>query len=353
MPETRRARRRTRIVRNAYGSAAAETFLVIAITTILVTRAYLAATGYPQVGGGSLHIAHALYGGAAMMVALLLGWLLLGTTARAVAVVIGGIGFGLFLDEVGKFVTADNDYFYGPSAEIMYVLVLVILVANRLVRVLRPPTVDEYLANAAAVAAAGTAGGLPPHRRAAAHAMLTRAEEAGADPVAVRGIRSLLDAAGHRADRLYSVQRSLPRLVPGFLRSPRWVPVIGWSLVAASGAGVVTGIIALAAGGLVLKTSDTTLDIQRMGIAELILFVSSCLTFSIAAPSMIRYRGDGPLWPLQTLRTAALIFTVLNAFADFATEGFGALIAVAAGLFAMAVLSYRLTVRVGEPADSG
>ncbi|MEU4314337.1 hypothetical protein [Nocardia sp. NPDC024068] len=353
MPETRSTRRRTRIMRNAYGSTVAETFLVIAITTILVTRAYLAVTDYPQVGGGSLHIAHALYGGAAMMVALLLGWLLLGTSARVAAVVIGGIGFGLFLDEVGKFVTSDNDYFYGPSAEIMYVLVLVILVANRLVRVLRAPTADEYLANAATVAATGMAGGLPAHRRAAAHAMLRRAEEGGADPAALHGIRLLLDAAEHRADRLYSVQQFLPRLVPGFFRSPRWVPVIGWSLVTVSGAGVVTGIIALAAGGIALKAPDTTFDIQRMGIAELILFVSACLTFLIATPSMVRYRGDGALWPLQTLRIAALIFTVLNAFAEFATEGFGALISVAAGLFAMAVLSYRITVRVGATAAAG
>ena len=85
------ARRRTRIVRNTYGNASAETLLLIAITTILVTRSNLALTDYPQVGGGSLHIAHALYGGAAMMVALLPGWLLLGFTARAVAVVIGGV----------------------------------------------------------------------------------------------------------------------------------------------------------------------------------------------------------------------------------------------------------------------
>jgi hypothetical protein len=34
--------------------------MVVAILTILITRLYLYLAGYPQVGGGSLHIAHAL-----------------------------------------------------------------------------------------------------------------------------------------------------------------------------------------------------------------------------------------------------------------------------------------------------
>ena len=40
---------------------------------------------------------------------------------RAICVVLSGVWFGLFLDEVGKFVTKNNNYFYGPAAEIMYI----------------------------------------------------------------------------------------------------------------------------------------------------------------------------------------------------------------------------------------
>ena len=41
-------------------------------TTVVVTRYYLELTGYPQIGGGELHIAHLLWGGLALFIASLL-----------------------------------------------------------------------------------------------------------------------------------------------------------------------------------------------------------------------------------------------------------------------------------------
>ena len=47
-----------------------ETFLVVAVTTILVIRTQLWLTNYPQLGGHGLHIAHLLWGGMFMVIAI-------------------------------------------------------------------------------------------------------------------------------------------------------------------------------------------------------------------------------------------------------------------------------------------
>ncbi|KWX00084.1 hypothetical protein C3Y87_00420 [Carbonactinospora thermoautotrophica] len=60
-------------MRDPDGAAHLQQFVVAGISTVLLTRAYLAATGCPQIGGGGLHIAHVLWGGLLMLVALAIG----------------------------------------------------------------------------------------------------------------------------------------------------------------------------------------------------------------------------------------------------------------------------------------
>ncbi|GGG22703.1 hypothetical protein GCM10007304_40640 [Rhodococcoides trifolii] len=321
-----------------------ETFLLITIATILLTRAYLEITDYPQVGGGSLHIAHALYGGGSMVAALIVGWMFVGFGVRVWTVVLGGVGFGLFLDEVGKFVTTANDYFYGPAAEIMYIVVVAVLVIGRLVRDRRPPNAQECLANAATIVAEGIAHGLPDSRRQWAGELLVRARELGADEDAVHGCAAVLLRCPRDRGRLRGAQLALSARVPRLFRSPHWVSVVGWLLVLVSGAGAVLGTVALVLGGIDLNRRDLTLQLDDMNLADGILFVSALLTFVLAAPAMIARRRTDSVWPLRWLRAAALIFTMLNALVDFAQEGFAALGSVVVGLFCLAVISHRITV---------
>jgi hypothetical protein len=341
METTKRIRRRA-ITRSAVGPSAAEAFVIIAIATILITRLYLELTGYPQIGGGDLHIAHALYGGALMMLALVIGWMALGFGARVACVVMGGIGFGLFLDEVGKFVTKDNDYFYGPSAEIMYILVVMILVGARVVRDFRPLSARECLASAAGIAADGVARGLAAHRREIGLSLVDGALAAGADSDDARRVRELLESADPASDRLRRLQHRAIALIPNVFRSPRWVSVVGWLLVVGSFFTASLGALGVALGGYFYEDDRVTVALDGVNIASVILLGSAVLTLGIALPAMVARRRTDAVWPLRWLRNAALIFTLLNALVDFATEGFGALISLSIGLFTLAILSYQL-----------
>lgn len=124
-----------------------ELFLVSAVVTILVVRLFLELTGYPQVGGSVLHIAHVLWGGLLMAIGIIILFTLLGKKAEALGTLAGGIGFGLFIDEVGKFVTTDNDYFFQASVAIMYVVFVFLYLASRWLLTSSFYSETEYLVN--------------------------------------------------------------------------------------------------------------------------------------------------------------------------------------------------------------
>jgi hypothetical protein len=69
------------------------------------------------------------------MAALVVVFTFLTRPALRLAVAMGGIGFGTFIDEVGKFITQDNNYFFQPALAVMYgVFVVIYLSARALLR---------------------------------------------------------------------------------------------------------------------------------------------------------------------------------------------------------------------------
>lgn len=135
-------------VRNAYLGELLENFLISSISSILIIRFFLLITGYPQLGGGDFHIAHMLWGGFLLMIALVLVLSFLGNRMLRVAAIIGGIGFGAFIDELGKFITSDNNYFFEPTVALLYIIFLVLVFIFKYIEDHRPLNQQEYLMNA-------------------------------------------------------------------------------------------------------------------------------------------------------------------------------------------------------------
>jgi hypothetical protein len=102
--------------------------------SVALTRLFLELTGYPQLGGSTLHIAHVLWGGLFLFIAALIPLIFANRWVYTVGALMAGIGVGLFMDEVGKFITQSNDYFYPAAAPIIYAFFLLTVLVYLQVR---------------------------------------------------------------------------------------------------------------------------------------------------------------------------------------------------------------------------
>ena len=111
-------------IRSAIRRENAETYLLISLVafgvTVIAVRVFLQMTGFPQIGNSVLHIAHALWGGLLLFIAVLLPLLFINRWVIQVSALLSGVGAGLFIDEVGKFITQANDYFFPPALPLIY-----------------------------------------------------------------------------------------------------------------------------------------------------------------------------------------------------------------------------------------
>ncbi|HEX9028995.1 MAG TPA: hypothetical protein VF823_07465, partial [Anaerolineales bacterium] len=106
--------------------------------SITLTRLFLQITGFPKLGRGELHIAHVLWGGLLLFIASLLPLIIANRWVYVVGAILAGTGVGLFIDEVGKFITQSNNYFYPLAAPIIYGFFL--LTVMLYLRIRRPPS---------------------------------------------------------------------------------------------------------------------------------------------------------------------------------------------------------------------
>jgi hypothetical protein len=133
-----------RRVRKAVRREGAPRYLLITLlsfaASVGLTRLFLELTGYPQLGNDELHIAHVLWGGLFLFMAAVLPLIFANRWVYVLGSLSAGLGVGLFIDEVGKFITQTNNYFYPAAAPIIYATFLITVLVYMQVR--RPPERD-------------------------------------------------------------------------------------------------------------------------------------------------------------------------------------------------------------------
>ena len=181
---------RPRLIRNVDFGQRLELFLVASIASVIIIRAYLSAMDYPEIGGDGLHIAHMLWGGMFMVFALFAHAAFLNRSVHRMAAILAGIGFGTFIDELGKFITSDNNYFFQPTVAIIYIIFVLGYIFARVVFARRPITAPEALANALSLSADAVAGRLSSGQKQRILALLDSVDST--EPV-VAGFRDLIE----------------------------------------------------------------------------------------------------------------------------------------------------------------
>ena len=270
--------------RDVDGGSYLQTLLVAAVATILVTRLYLGATGYPRIGGGGLHVAHMLWGGLLMLAAQVLLLAVLGRRTKRLASVVGGIGFGLFIDELGKFVTSDNDYFFQPTIALIYVVLIALFLGFRELE-RRSFSSAELLANAADTVRELVLGGATRAEVTRGLGLLDRCRVDGplADAirecirvaVAVETRPSLLARLGARAWHWYDHLLSWPRFQTAILVVFVGQAALGVLAMAAfAGSSLGFGLERLARVGVLPRTAELGLaGLASAGVSALLVAV--------------------------------------------------------------------------------
>jgi len=225
-----------------------------------------------------------LWGGLLMLVALMLLLAFLDRPVEHVAAVIAGLGFGTFIDEIGKFVTSDNNYFYRPAIALIYgVFIAAFLIGRTLIGNPRVLSRQEALANALHLLAGNLDRPIEPGDRARIQRLLGLAEPTPAISQFVQGyLARVPESAAHETP----VARLDHRLSDGYER----LMAHPWAERA-----LVVGVVAYAVAamlGVTIVAASTPVDPtgQTSAFATTAQLVSTIVGASCVALGVVRLR---------------------------------------------------------------
>lgn len=330
-------------VRDLNSSILSEIWLVSAVVTILGIRIYLAATGYPQVGGAKLHVAHMLWGGLGMTVAIGILLIFASDVWKVPAAVIGGAGFGCFIDELGKFITKDNDYFYRPTIALIYAVLVILFLIARSVDRIDKITQSDHLFYAVQGLQSLAVGHMDGTRQQAALQHLADSGERGPLADAIRAMLERADLVERRAES------PIMRLRHTFI-SRYWKLVSGgWLRRIVIVIFVVQSINALASLAVALSDGTFTID-DGLSFSEWGTLLSGFFAGLAAGYGLVQLWRNHRQRGLEALVLSTQVALLFGQFFAFASDEFAAMGSLVLQLVILGVLRFWIAAdRAGAP----
>jgi hypothetical protein len=273
------------------------------------------------------------------------------------AAIVGGAGFGAFIDELGKFVTADNDYFFQPTAALVYVFFVVLFLVVRQIRRFRKLSPRESLVNAIELAESPVAGDLSETDRTHALELL-----AGADPSdpLVTSLRERFRAAG-TVSRSSIVQRIGKAAGDRYARvaGNRWFRRAIAGLFILQGAAFVISLVyaLVVVSGTLLGIDEARAELEQansgQGLASWIQVFAGFIAGVLILRGLLALRSSR-LRAYRAFELAVLVDLLLAQPFAFLATGFGAAADVFIDLALLAALRFMQAQErwMGAPEES-
>ena len=321
------------LIRNLEADDLLENFLVSAVSSILTVRFFLFLFNYPQLGGKGLHIAHMFWGGILMMAAIIICLNYITKHARNLASIIGGIGFGIFIDELGKFVTHDNNYFFQPTIALIYIIFIALFLIFKRLNKHKSVSETEYLINALEFSKEAIINDLNPDEKKLALDYLKNVKSSKLSDLFSEMFQQAEIISPKRPNFISQIYVFFKNQYKNLVEK-NWFAKIVFLVFFLQSSNIIGNLILL-----VVFKKNLLLEYPTFPrLAELFFSgVSSVITFI----GIVRFRRDR-LFSYRIFKFSVLISVFLTQFFAFYTDQLLALSGLAANLIILATLNYLI-----------
>ncbi len=341
---------RNYLIRNIDAGDLFENFLISAITSLLGVRFYLSLTGFPQIGIGEFHIAHMLWGGLLMFIAILLLINFLNKPILQIGAIVGGLGFGLFIDELGKFITRDNNYFFEPTIVFLYTIFVLLFLLGRPLEKPQTYTNKEYLMNALEMLEEAVLGDMNKDEKKLTMSLLNKSSPNDTVVIELKKLMKNIDAVPAKPSFFQKLRRIPSRFYHGLIESRWFARILIWFFVGKS----IVSLISIPTLFVFLQTHINLLSQKR--IAELSFVQSGEVVFSTLSSMFVLLGvgliGRSRLKAYQMFKRSVLITIFFTQFFIFYREQLSAVVGLFINILIFLTLSYMIAEEQAKLAEN-